>query len=320
MLPFLEAIHPELERVNDTVIKRLHSDEPLVEDIGHHLIQAGGKRLRPILVLLSAKALNYSEDKHIELAAVIEFIHTATLLHDDVVDVSALRRGLPTANEKWGNAPSVLVGDFLYSRAFQMMVNIGSMEIMHILSNTTNVIAEGEVQQLANARNPNLTEDQYFSVIYKKTAALFEAASMCGASISNASESHTRHLKAYGYHLGLAFQLMDDLLDYDGDSALLGKNVGDDLAEGKATLPIIRTLTKANEQESATISEAITNADATSLSKIIELVHKYDGLSYTKELAKKHAYTAIDHSKALPESEWRQCLVQIAEFAIERAH
>lgn len=320
MLPFLEAIQPELERVNETIIKRLHSDEPLVEDIGHHLIQAGGKRLRPILVLLSAKALHYHEDHHIELAAIIEFIHTATLLHDDVVDVSALRRGLPTANEKWGNAPSVLVGDFLYSRAFQMMVAIGSMDIMHILSNTTNIIAEGEVQQLANARKPDLTEDQYFNVIYKKTAALFEAACICGASISLASSDQTKDLKAYGYHLGLAFQLMDDLLDYDGDSAVLGKNVGDDLAEGKATLPIIRTLSKANEQEAATISHAIANADATALETIIELVHKYDGLSYTKALAKKHAHKAIHHSKQLPDNEWSQYLAQIAEFAIERAH
>lgn len=320
MLPFLEAIQPELERVNKTIIKRLHSDEPLVEDIGHHLVQAGGKRLRPILVLLSAKALGYQQDQHIELAAIIEFIHTATLLHDDVVDVSELRRGLPTANAKWGNAPSVLVGDFLYSRAFQMMVSIGSMDIMQILSNTTNVIAEGEVQQLANARNPDISEKQYFDVIYKKTAALFESACECGASVSAASASQRQNLKAYGYHLGLAFQLMDDWLDYGGDSAVLGKNVGDDLSEGKTTLPVIHTLNQSKESEAGTIREAIAEANASKLTEVIELVRSYGGLEYTQNLATSHAESAIAEVMQLPESAWREHLVQLANFAINRSH
>lgn len=324
MLPFLEAITPELERVNTTIIKRLYSDEPLVEDIGHHLIQAGGKRLRPILVLLSAKALGYEKQgddaHHIELAAIIEFIHTATLLHDDVVDVSSLRRGLPTANAQWGNAPSVLVGDFLYSRAFQMMVSIGSMNIMHILSNTTNVIAEGEVQQLANTKNPDLKEEDYLNVIYKKTAALFEAACECGASISGASTDQAQALKRYGYHLGIAFQLMDDLLDYEGSSETLGKNVGDDLAEGKATLPVIYTLANSSNDDRSKIRKAITNADASDLQEIIALVQSRGGLDYTRSEAKKHAQSAINQLSIIPESSWRQSMIELAQFAVERAH
>lgn len=320
MLPFLEAIQPELERVNQTIIKRLQSEEPLVEDIGHHLIQAGGKRLRPILVLLSAKALGYKGDTHVELAAIIEFIHTATLLHDDVVDVSSLRRGLPTANAKWGNAPSVLVGDFLYSRSFQMMVAIGSMDIMQILSNTTNIIAEGEVQQLANARKPDLSEAQYLNVVYKKTAALFEAACECGASISEADKNIHTTLKAYGYHLGIAFQLMDDLLDYGGESEVLGKNVGDDLAEGKMTLPVIHTLSKASADEASKIKSAISDKDTANLNEIIELIKQYGGLEYTREQAKEHASAAVAKAQELEISEWRQALIELAQFAVERAH
>ncbi|WP_370979282.1 polyprenyl synthetase family protein [Agaribacterium sp. ZY112] len=319
MLPFLEAVQPELERVNQTILKRLYSEEPLVEDIGHHLISAGGKRLRPILVLMCAKALNYQGEDHFELAAVIEFIHSATLLHDDVVDVSELRRGMPTANAKWGNAPSVLVGDFLYSRAFQMMVAVGSMDIMQILSNTTNVIAEGEVQQLANARKPELTEEQYRNVIYKKTAALFEAACECGASIAGDNE-HKHALKQYGYHLGLAFQLMDDLLDYEGDSEALGKNVGDDLAEGKTTLPVIFAIQNSNIDDKNLICQAITDADISKLERIIELVKSSGGLDYTREAAKTHAQEAIKHLASLPDSDWRQSLIELAKFAVERAH
>ncbi len=320
MLPFLEAIQPELERVNTTIIQRLQSDEPLVEDIGHHLISAGGKRLRPILVLLSANALHYEGDHHIELAAIIEFIHTATLLHDDVVDVSELRRGLPTANAKWGNAPSVLVGDFLYSRAFQMMVKVGSMDVMNILSNTTNTIAEGEVQQLANATNPDLGEEDYLKVIYKKTAALFEAACECGATVAGASAAQRSTLKQFGFHLGLAFQLMDDLLDYNGNSAVLGKNVGDDLAEGKTTLPIIYALQHCSEKDRALIRSAISEADASQLGSIIELVQQSGGLDYTRDAAKAHADTAIKLLDTLPETSWRKCLSDLTQFAVERSH
>ncbi|WP_096084810.1 polyprenyl synthetase family protein [Agaribacterium haliotis] len=324
MLPFLEAVQPELERVNQTILKRLYSEEPLVEDIGNHLINAGGKRLRPILVLMCARALGYSGDKHYELAAVIEFIHSATLLHDDVVDVSELRRGRPTANAKWGNAPSVLVGDFLYSRAFQMMVAVGSMDIMNTLSNTTNTIAEGEVQQLANARKSDLSEEAYRKVIYKKTAALFEAACECGASVAadeNAEvDAYRNSLKQFGYHLGLAFQLMDDLLDYDGDAEALGKNVGDDLAEGKSTLPVIYALAHSGEADAQLIREAISSADLSKLDDIIKLVKQSGGLDYTRRAACHHAEQAIEHLQQVPESNWRQSLIELTRFAVERAY
>jgi len=320
MLPFLESIQSDLARLDAAIIDNLYSDEPLVEDIGQHLIHAGGKRLRPILVLLSANALSYTQKQHIPLAAVIEFIHTATLLHDDVVDVSSLRRGQPTANEKWGNAPSVLVGDFLYSRAFQIMVEIGNMNIMQILSRTTNVIAEGEVQQLAHARKPELSQQQYLDIIYKKTAALFEAACECGAKISGANDDLSSHLKAYGYHLGLAFQLMDDILDYAGDRNTMGKNIGDDLAEGKTTLPIIHTLSKANEQEAKLIKNAITFAELDKLDEIIKLIHQYDAIDYTKKMAEQHAQQAIEHANKLPNNNYNKSMIDLAKFAVARNH
>jgi octaprenyl-diphosphate synthase len=320
MLPFLDAIQPDLERVNATIIKRLYSEEPLVEDIGKHLINAGGKRLRPILVLMTANALDHSGNEHIDIAAIIEFIHTATLLHDDVVDVSSLRRGLPTANATWGNAPSVLVGDFLYSRAFQMLVSIGNMDIMRVMADTTNVIAEGEVQQLANSRNPELSEEEYVSVIYKKTAALFEAASKCGALISSTDIQQQAALSRYGYHLGLAFQLMDDLLDYDGDTETLGKNVGDDLAEGKATLPVIRSLQSCNEAEREIIYKAIREADTSQLDTIVALVKRYDGILYTRQKATGHAEKAVRELDALPDSSWKDALTELAQFSVKRAY
>ena len=319
MLPFLLAIQPELERVNTTIKSRLFSEVPLVEDIGQHLVNAGGKRLRPILVLLSANALNYPGDKHIDLAAIIEFIHTATLLHDDVVDVSELRRGMPTANAQWGNAPSVLVGDFLYSRAFQMMVEIGSMDIMKILSNTTNIIAEGEVEQLANAQNPDIGEANYLSVIYKKTAALFEAACECGATISE-QPGQRQTLKEYGYHLGLAFQLMDDLLDYEGDAETLGKNIGDDLSEGKATLPVIKAIETCKGEDEALLRDSICNADNSQLNSIIKLVKTSGGLDYTRQKALDHAEKAVTLLETLPDSTWRQCLIDLTRFSVQRSH
>src|SRR5690606_8361760 len=216
MLPFQHAVVADLAAVNDLIIDQLHSDVGLVENIGHYIVDAGGKRLRPILVLLTANCLEYSHRRHIELATIIEFIHTATLLHDDVVDMSDLRRGRPTANAKFGNAPSVLVGDFLYSRAFQMLVRLGSMEIMAILSDTTNLISEGEVQQLINAKNPDVTESDYLTVIHKKTAALFEAACTTAAVLAGSSTEQRDAAWRFGHHLGLAFQLIDDLLDYEG--------------------------------------------------------------------------------------------------------
>ncbi|WP_278802969.1 polyprenyl synthetase family protein, partial [Marinobacter nauticus] len=234
-----DTVADDFSRVNDLIIKRLASDVPLVEKIAQYIIESGGKRLRPLLVLLASQAAGYQKDDHLKLAAVIEFLHTATLLHDDVVDTSDMRRGRSTANAKWGNAPSVLVGDFLYARAFEMMVELQSLPIMNVLSHATAVIAEGEVMQLMNVKNPDLSEDQYMVVIHNKTAMLFEAASHTGALLAGASAEQENALKDYGKHLGLAFQLVDDVLDYQGDAETMGKNVGDDLAEGKTTLPLI---------------------------------------------------------------------------------
>ncbi|MBX2858534.1 MAG: polyprenyl synthetase family protein [Cellvibrionaceae bacterium] len=320
MNSFQTVIQNDFDAVNSLIIKQLQSDVGLVENIGHYIVNSGGKRLRPILVLLAAKALHYSDTDHLPLAAIIEFIHTATLLHDDVVDASALRRGRPTANANWGNAPSVLVGDFLYSRAFQMMVNIGNMGVMDILSNTTNVIAEGEVQQLANAKRPDVTEAEYFTVIHKKTAALFEAACETACIIANSPKPTREHLKRFGYHLGLAFQLVDDALDYRGDTQKLGKNVGDDLAEGKLTLPLIQALSKAQSDEKQIIEAAITQSDTGNLEQILQIVQRYQGLEFTQDIAKQHATSAIECLQILDDSTYKSALIELAEFSVARTY
>lgn len=323
MLPFHQIVHKELEAVNQLIIKQLHSDVGLVENIGHYIVDAGGKRLRPLLVLLIAKCLGTDNNQHIDLAAIIEFIHTATLLHDDVVDMSSLRRGRKTANAAWGNAPSVLVGDFLYSRAFQMMVSIQSMRVMAILSDTTNVISEGEVQQLVNAKNPEITEKNYFDVIHKKTAALFEAACETGAVIASNSSTNTdiqQAAKKFGGHLGLAFQLVDDALDYDGDAEALGKNVGDDLAEGKPTLPLIHAMLNASTADAAIIKQAIVDADSSNLERIVHIVTDCGGLAYTKARAADEAHKAAALLNAFPKNEYRQALLDLTAFAISRTY
>ncbi|GAA6169300.1 polyprenyl synthetase family protein [Sessilibacter corallicola] len=320
MLSFHNVVREDFEAVNQLIIDQLHSDVDLVENIGHYLVEAGGKRLRPLLVLLCAKALGYSDKQHLSLAAIIEFIHTATLLHDDVVDMSELRRGRPTANANWGNAPSVLVGDFLYSRAFQMMVAIGSMDIMAILSNTTNVISEGEVQQLVNAKDPDVTEASYFTVINKKTAALFEAACETAMVLCDASAEQRAALAAYGSHLGIAFQLVDDTLDYEGDAESLGKNVGDDLAEGKPTLPLIYAMAHSSEEESTIIADAIRQGSVEHLSKIVELVRSSGGLAYTHQQAELHVQKAKESLQVLPPSDYRSAMEDLANFAISRTN
>lgn len=319
MLPFHQVVKDDFTAVNQLIIDQLHSDVGLVENIGHYLVEAGGKRLRPLLVLLTARALGYEGKQHLELAAIIEFIHTATLLHDDVVDMSNLRRGRPTANANWGNAPSVLVGDFLYSRAFQMMVSIGSMDVMAILSNTTNVIAEGEVQQLVNAKDPNVTEENYFQVIDKKTAILFAAASEVAAVIAGASSAQRKALSHYGSHLGIAFQLMDDALDYTGDAATLGKNVGDDLAEGKPTLPLIYAMRTGTPAQSELVAATIRKGDASQLPAILEIVQTTGGMAYTLACAKEHVAQALTLLDELPANIYTQAMRQLAEFSISRS-
>lgn len=320
MLPLHHIVKDDFTAVNQLIVARLQSNVGLVENIGHYLIEAGGKRLRPLMVLLSANALGYRGKQHLDLAAIIEFIHTATLLHDDVVDVSHLRRGRPTANAQWGNAPSVLVGDFLYSRAFQMMVAIGSMDIMAILSDATNVISEGEVQQLTNAKNPEVSEDTYLEVIDKKTAVLFAAACEVAAVLSGASDAQRTALKAYGHHVGMAFQLVDDALDYTGDAATLGKNVGDDLAEGKPTLPLIYAMRQSEPEQAQLIADAIRSGDTGQLANILAIVQETAAITYTLDCARKEVNSAVAQLETLPPSPYSKAMCEVAEFALARTY
>ena len=312
------VIEPQFEQVNDYIINHLGSNVPLVEKIGHYIVESGGKRLRPLLVLLAANAAGYKGDKHIPLAAIIEFIHTATLLHDDVVDNSELRRGKDTANAKWGNAPSVLVGDFLYSRAFQIMVEIGSMQIMEVISNATNVIAEGEVLQLLNTKNPDTTEDAYMQVILGKTAMLFEAATEAGAILAEASDIEREALRLYGLHLGTAFQLIDDVMDYLSTSEEMGKNVGDDLAEGKATLPLIHAMRAGDEEQRQLVRQAIRKGGLDDLQPILDIVKATGAIEYTQEKAQQEADKAIAVLADIPDSSFKETLKLLADIAVKR--
>jgi octaprenyl-diphosphate synthase len=320
MLSFHQVVADDFTAVNERIIHQLHSDVPLVEDIGHYLIAAGGKRLRPLMVLLSANALDYRGRDHVDLAVIIEFIHTATLLHDDVVDTSNLRRGRPTANAQWGNAPSVLVGDFLYSRAFQMMVALGNMDIMSVLSNTTNLIAEGEVQQLVNAKDPAVTEDNYFSVIRKKTAILFDSACEVAAFLAGANSEQRVALSAYGQKVGTAFQLVDDALDYRGDSEALGKNLGDDLAEGKPTLPLIHAMRQGTPAQADLIASAIRNGDISQLETIVNIVEESGAMDYTLACARREVSAALDQLRHLPDNDYTRAMAELAKFSLERSY
>jgi octaprenyl-diphosphate synthase len=305
--------------VNDFIVEQLHSDVPLVENIGHYIIDAGGKRLRPLLVLLSARGCGIAHtNEHVRLAAVIEFIHTATLLHDDVVDMSAMRRGRPTANSNWNNPSSVLVGDFIYSRSFQILVALGNMRIMQIIADTTNKIAEGEVLQLLNKHNVDITEASYLGVIRDKTAILFQAAAQCGAILAAADKDQELALRAYGMHVGMAFQLIDDVLDYAGDSGTLGKNVGDDLAEGKPTLPLIYAMGHGSDTDSRLIRNSLKTSGRDSLERIIQIVNACGALDYTRQLAAAEVQSAKACLTALPASPYRDTLEQLAELAITR--
>ena len=318
-LPFYEPVAGDFAAVNQLILDQLHSRVPLVEKIGHYIISAGGKRLRPLVVLLSARACGADSSEQHTLAAIIEFLHTATLLHDDVVDTSDLRRGRSTANALWGNAPSVLVGDFLYSRAFEMMVALGNMQVMQILANATNVIAEGEVLQLSKVRDANTDEATYMEVIRSKTAMLFEAASHSAAVLAGAKTDQIEALREFGDALGIAFQLMDDLLDYSGDAAEMGKNVGDDLAEGKPTLPLIYTMRQGTEEQAALVRQAIQKGGTEDITPIREAVTASGALDYTARLAQQHADRAIALLDTLPASEYRDALEQLARFAVKRS-
>lgn len=318
LITIKQPVANDFELMNQLIIQQLHSSVPLVENIGHYIVDSGGKRLRPLLTLLSAKAAGYTGNQHIDLAAIVEFIHTATLLHDDVVDISSLRRGKPTANAQWGNASSVLVGDFLYSRAFQMLVTMGDIPVMQNLANTTNYIAEGEVLQLINAGDPSTSETQYFDVIERKTAILFEAACYCGALISPATDKEKEALKKYGLHIGMAFQIADDMLDYTGDPEVMGKNLGDDLAEGKVTLPLIYLLQHGLPSEKELISNAIKNKDRSQLTTITSLVQQSDALTYTAKKAQDMTNIALCALDGVAPSPALESLKALAALAINR--
>jgi octaprenyl-diphosphate synthase len=316
----LSIVEQDMLQVDQVIARRLDSGVPLVGSVSHYIISAGGKRLRPVLLLLCCGALGFKGDQRFNMAAVVEFIHTATLLHDDVVDDSALRRGSPTANAKFGNPASVLVGDFLYSRAFQMMVDAQSMRIMEVLSNATNIIAEGEVMQLMNMHNAGLDEAGYLQVIRSKTAKLFEASARVGAILSGASASMEDACAEYGQALGTAFQVIDDVLDYTGDAAIMGKNLGDDLREGKATLPLIAAMQRGTQAERETIQQAIETGDVTMLDTVITIVKKTGALDVARLAAQHEAKRAIDAANLLPEGPHRACLVHLASQLLDRNH
>ncbi len=314
------TISTEFEQVNQLIVEQLHSDVPMVENVGHYIVDAGGKRLRPMLALLCGSALGGCTAHHIKFAAIIEFIHTATLLHDDVVDISTLRRGRPTANAEFGNAPSVLVGDFLYTRAFQLMVQLQDMDILHHMADTTNTIAEGEVLQLARAGQDGTTEAQYLDVITRKTAILFAAACYGAATLSGADQAMRQSLHAFGLNLGIAFQMIDDVLDYEGDPATMGKNVGDDLTEGKTTLPLIHAMREGTGAEQALIRTAITGKSAQRIDEIITAVQRCGSLDYTRAQAGHYHDAALAQLQQLPASEWRSALERITHLSTHRDH
>lgn len=309
-----------MDAVNAVIRRELHSEVPLVNQIAEYIISAGGKRIRPVLVLLTANAFDYRGTHHHLLAAVIEFIHTATLLHDDVVDESSLRRGRQTANALFGNAASVLVGDFVYSRAFQMMVSIGDMRVMQILADATNVIAEGEVLQLLNMHDPDVTEERYLQVIRSKTAKLFEAAAQLGALIAGATDEEIEACAEYGRSLGTAFQLVDDVLDYSGVASDIGKNVGDDLREGKPTLPLIYLMQHGTPEQRQLVRTCIENGDETHFNDILVAITECGALDYTKRQAEAAAKRAGSAISALANSQFKDSLLKLSTFAVDRNH
>ena len=321
-IPSIDAVNDlvasDMDSVNLLIQKRLHSDVALVNQVSSYIINSGGKRLRPVLVLLSARAFGYTGSQHHNLAAIVEFIHTATLLHDDVVDASDRRRGNDTANALWGNEAAVLVGDFLYSRAFQMMVDAGRMRIMEILSDATNTIAEGEVMQLLNCHDPETTEQRYLDVIHCKTAKLFEAAAQLGAVLCDATPEQEQAMSKFGMHLGTAFQLVDDVLDYSSSPDEMGKNVGDDLAEGKPTLPLIRAMHQGTSEQSNTIRHAIEAGGRNNIDEVTQIIESTDAIAYTANKAREEADLAIQYLQIMPSSVYTDALKTLADFSVSR--
>lgn len=308
----------DLEMTDDILINRLNSNVELINQMSHYIINSGGKRIRPLLLLLCARATSYSGKDHHAMAVVIELIHTATLLHDDVVDESTTRRGQNTANELWGNAPSVLVGDFLYSRAFEIMVEPNSMEIMRVLSKATNQISEGEVLQLLNIRNAKVSRSDYFGVIEQKTACLFKAACQIAGILSESSEELITALGSFGMHLGNAFQIIDDTLDYESDSSIIGKEIGDDLSEGKVTLPMIYALEQTTGKENKILTNAITEADASNIDNIVDILVNVKAFEFSRNVAKDESIKALNSLKVIPESNYRSALKLLCELSLER--
>tara|TARA_B100000475_G_scaffold199486_1_gene181909 strand:+ start:633 stop:1787 length:1155 start_codon:yes stop_codon:yes gene_type:complete len=316
--PIQRLIADEMARVNTFIEENLASDVSLINQLGQYIVNSGGKRLRPALVILSSKVLGYEGDKHINLAAIIELIHTATLLHDDVVDASLLRRGHQTANQRWGNEASVLVGDFVYSRAFQMMVDINSLSIMRVLSEATNTIAEGEVQQLIYRHRPETSEENYLDVIRNKTAKLFEAAARLGSIISKKTKDDESAMANYGRHLGTAFQLIDDVLDYSSSEIELGKSIGDDLSQGNPTLPLLYAMWNSTKDEEKIIRNSISNGSLENIELIKDTINSTGAISYTIEIAKRESELAINALDKLPQSEYLDALYMLAKFSVDR--
>jgi octaprenyl-diphosphate synthase len=317
--PALALIAAEMREVDGVILQRLASEVAMINQVAHYIIGAGGKRLRPMLVLLFAGALGFTGRERFELAATVEFIHTATLLHDDVVDESALRRGRQTANALFGNAASVLVGDFVYSRAFQMMVGVNRMRVLEVLADATNVIAEGEVLQLMNMHDPDLSVEDYLRVIRYKTAKLFEASARIGAVLAGAGDVVEESCAAYGRSLGTAFQLVDDLLDYEGATEQLGKNVGDDLREGKPTLPLLLAMERGTGSERDLIRHAIEGGEIARLPEIVEIVRHTGALAATREAARAEAGKAATALEVLPMSNYREALLELSIRSVERS-
>ena len=316
----IDLIRPDFDALNNLLISQLGSDIDLIEQVSQYLIQSGGKRVRPLVTLMMARALNTQNDHHIPLAASIECLHTATLFHDDVVDSSDARRGQPSANATFGNSASILVGDFVYSRAFQMMVSVGRLDVLKLLADTTNQISEGEVWQLKNQHRADVSEAEYNQVITRKTAVLFEAAAACAGLATDQPDEVIGALKTYGLELGFAFQLIDDYLDYAGDSNDLGKNLGDDLADGKCTLPLIRALKEASKEESDLITQAITFGDRDRFSDVAAIVTRTSGLTYTTERALSAVKKAKQALRILPDSSFKDGLIELADLSVSRGN